>query len=72
MMRPLKIAVPASILAAGLLVPVVPVHGKPEYAKSEKKSCITCHVKTGAKELNDVGKYYKEHNHSLDGYKQAK
>ena len=23
----------------------------------------------GIKELNDAGKYYKEHNHSLEGYK---
>jgi cytochrome c553 len=42
---------------------------KPEYAKKEKKSCTFCHVKMGSKELNDAGKYYKEHNHSLEGYK---
>jgi hypothetical protein len=23
----------------------------------------------GSKELTDAGKYYKEHNHSLEGYK---
>jgi hypothetical protein len=22
----------------------------------------------GSKELNEAGKYYKEHNHSLEGY----
>lgn len=42
---------------------------KPEYAKKEKKNCTFCHVKMGSKELNDTGKYYKEHNHSLEGYK---
>ena len=47
---------------------------KPEYAKKEGKPCTFCHVKMGspevmAKELNDAGKYYKEHDHSLEGYK---
>jgi len=42
---------------------------KPEYAKKESKSCTFCHVKMGSKELNDAGKYYKEHDHSLKGYK---
>lgn len=42
---------------------------KPEYAKKEGKPCTFCHVKAGSKELNDAGKYYKEHNHSLEGYK---
>ena len=30
--------------------------GKVEYTKKEGKPCITCHVKNGTKELNDVGK----------------
>jgi len=42
---------------------------KPEYAKKEGKSCTFCHVKMGSKDLNDAGKYYKDHNHSLEGYK---
>ena len=42
---------------------------KPEYSKKEGKNCAFCHVKMGSKELNDAGKYYKEHNHSLEGYK---
>jgi hypothetical protein len=44
-------------------------NAKPEYAKKEKKGCTFCHVKMGSKELNDAGKYYKEHKHSLEGYK---
>ncbi len=42
---------------------------KPEYAKKEHKGCTFCHVKMGSKELTDAGKYYKEHEHSLEGYK---
>lgn len=47
---------------------------KPEYSKKEGKPCTFCHVKIGSKEMTDAGKYYKEHNHSLAGYKapQAK
>jgi hypothetical protein len=38
--------------------------GKAEYTKKEHKACITCHVKNGSKELNDVGKCYAK-SHSL-------
>lgn len=38
---------------------------KPEYAKKEGKNCVTCHVKVGSKDLNDVGKCYKDNDHSL-------
>ena len=36
------------------------LQGKPEDTKKEKTPCITCHVKNGAKELNDVGKCYQK------------
>lgn len=42
---------------------------KVEYTKKEKKACVYCHVTAKSKELNDAGKYYKEHNNSLEGYK---
>ena len=45
------------------------VNAKPEYAKKEKKACTCCHPAGKMKELTDAGKYYKEHNHSLDDYK---
>ena len=43
--------------------------GKAEYAKKEGKACTFCHPPGKFKELTDAGKYYKDHNHSLDGYK---
>jgi hypothetical protein len=43
--------------------------GKPEYGKKEGKACTFCHPPGKFKELNDAGKYYKDHNHSLEGYK---
>ena len=67
-MRIVKLAVPAAIVAAGMLLCSTASYAKPEYAKKEKKACTFCHVKMGSKELNGGGKYYKEHNHSLEGY----
>jgi hypothetical protein len=43
--------------------------GKAEYAKKESKACTFCHPPGKFKELTDAGKYYKDHDHSLEGYK---
>lgn len=70
-MRTLKVVIPAGIFLTGLLVSTSSLSfAKPEYSKKEKKPCTTCHVKAGSKDLNDAGKYYKDHNHSLEGYKK--
>jgi len=75
-MRTLKLALPAAILTAGFLVCNISSYGKPAYAAKEKKQCTFCHEKSVptdkeamAKNLNDAGKYYAAHDHSLDGYK---
>jgi len=70
-MRLLKVLLALSIFCGCLLTLAT---DKPEYAKKEGKPCTFCHTKMGsaevmAKELTDAGKYYKEHNHSLEGYK---
>ena len=65
-MRQLKALIAIAIFS-GAMIPLATA--KPEYAKKEGKACTFCHVKAGSKELNDAGKYYKEHNHSLEGYK---
>jgi hypothetical protein len=74
-MRALKLVVPSVLLTAGFLICTTASYGNPEYAKKEKKGCTFCHSKLEpankegmAKNLNDAGKYYKEHSHSLDGY----
>ncbi|MBZ5514518.1 MAG: hypothetical protein LAN62_06695 [Acidobacteriia bacterium] len=64
-MKLLKIILAAGIIG-GAMLPLATA--KPEYAKKEGKPCTFCHVKPGSKELTDAGKYYKEHNHSLEGY----
>jgi hypothetical protein len=68
-MQILKVVVPSAILMAGFLLCTSSGFGKQEYAKKEGKSCVTCHVKMGAKDLNDTGKCYQAKNHSLDGCK---
>jgi len=68
-MKTLKLALPALIALAGLFAATVS-YGKPEYRKKEKKGCTFCHIAAGKKDLNDTGKYYKDHDHSLDGYKK--
>jgi hypothetical protein len=54
-------------LVAGLGLATMSLYGTVDYAKKEKKSCVTCHVKMGDKELNDVGKCYKKNKHVLKG-----
>jgi len=67
-MRTLKLVLPAAVLGTGFLLCTFSSYGKPEYAKKENKGCTFCHVKAGQKDLNDAGKYYQAHDHSLDGY----
>jgi hypothetical protein len=59
---------PGMILLLGVIVCSTFSFAKPEYTKKEKKACTFCHESAKSKELNEAGKYYKEHNHSLEGY----
>jgi len=45
--------------------------GTPEMAKKESKQCAYCHTAIGKPDLNDAGKYYKDHG-SFDGYREKK
>jgi spore maturation protein CgeB len=65
-MKKLKAIIVIAVFA-GAMIPLATA--KPQYAKKEGKACTFCHVKPGSKELTDAGKYYKEHDHSLKGYK---
>jgi len=61
--RPLLLLTLAAFIAASMGM------SKAEYGKKEGKPCTFCHPPGKFKELTDAGKYYKEHNHSLEGYK---
>lgn len=68
MLRIGKLLAPAAILAAALFVSTTASYGKPEYSRRTKKDCAFCHP-ANSWQLNDAGKYYREHKYSLDGYK---
>jgi hypothetical protein len=55
----------------GLLVLASTALTKSEFTKKEGKPCTFCHPAGKFKELTEAGKYYKEHNHSLEGYKAS-
>jgi hypothetical protein len=65
--------IPAAVLITGLLwASATPSYAKPEYAKTEGQACTYCHVAAGKPDLNEGGKYYAAHDHSLKGYTPAK
>jgi hypothetical protein len=73
-MRTMKVVLPAALAIAGFLVFNPAGYSKQEYARKENQKCGYCHTKVEAKEamaknLTNAGKYYKSHNHTLDGYK---
>jgi hypothetical protein len=70
-MKSLRRILTAVALVSGLLMTAGLSFGTPAIAKKEGgKPCTTCHVKAGQKELNDTGKYYKEHK-TLKGAPEA-
>jgi hypothetical protein len=56
-------------VAIAVVVVTQPVDAKPEYTRKTTKACAYCHQPPGYN-LNDAGKYYADHNHSLKGYIQ--
>jgi len=67
----MKIVRSLLLLSLAAFIAVSVGMGKAEYSKKESKACTFCHPPGKFKELTDAGKYYKEHNHSLEGYKAA-
>ena len=59
-MKALRLILPVATLLAAFLATTGISFANKEIQKKEKKPCTTCHVKTGQKDLNDVGKYYKD------------
>ncbi len=53
--------------AMTLAVSVRDAAAKPEYTRKTSKGCPYCHQPPGYN-LNDAGRYYGDHNHSLKGY----
>lgn len=68
----LKFTIPVAFLFVVFLGGSSVTFAKKAFADKEGKKCVYCHVKAGSKELNDAGKYYKEHKLSLEGYVEKK
>ena len=65
-----------TVAAAGAVLLVFfvsaqPAAAKPEYTRKTSKDCASCHKPPGYN-LNEAGKYYVDHNHSLKGYTPPK
>ncbi len=41
---------------------------RPDYAVKESRNCPFCHTRDGPPQLNEIGIYYVNHNHSVEGY----
>lgn len=60
MKKVVRLVFPAAAFAAVLMLAGGAAYATKEMSKKEKKPCTTCHVKAGSKDLNNVGKFYKE------------
>jgi hypothetical protein len=65
-MKLLKILLAAAIVS-GMFLTLA--SARPQYAKKEGKKCVDCHEGGNPKKFTPMGQYYKDHNHSLEGYK---
>ena len=59
------------VLMALLMFDARPAVAKPDYTRRTGKDCPYCHTPHGY-DLNDAGKYYRDHNHSLKGFEPDK
>jgi hypothetical protein len=57
-MKAFRLILPIATLAGVFVACSSISFATPQLSKKEKKPCTTCHTK--GKELNEVGKYYKE------------
>ena len=57
----MKFAATSFVLVAGLIAATSLSFAKPEFSKKEGGAkCVVCHTAMGKKDLNDVGKCYKD------------
>jgi len=65
-MKTVRLIIGVGLMMAAFVATSVVSFATPEFTKKEKKPCTTCHVTAKSKDLNSVGKYYKEKK-SLEG-----
>ncbi|MBV9770785.1 MAG: hypothetical protein JOZ32_14515 [Bryobacterales bacterium] len=62
-----ELLVLAGMFSAAFFLSPVTGAAKPEYARRTQKECSFCHP-ADSWNLNNAGKYYRDHNYSLQGY----
>jgi hypothetical protein len=67
MQRVVEILVAAGLASGAFFFSASLGQAKPEYARKTKKECSFCHP-PDSWNLNDAGKYYRDHKYSLEGY----
>jgi hypothetical protein len=65
------LGVASAVILLELIANTTPGLAKPEYTRRTRKDCPYCHVPPGYS-LNDAGRYYRDHKHSLDGFAPVK
>jgi len=63
----MKFEIPTFVLFLGIVSNSTLSYAKPEYAKKKERLHLRS-CERPFEDLNDAGKYYKEHDHSLAGY----
>src|SRR5947209_3332332 len=73
MEEPMRLSVRPALAAAVLIIVSAAAHARPEYARKENKACGYCHVSpAGGGARNPRGMYYALHNHTFEGYNEAR
>ena len=66
--RYLALIAPAGLVMAAVLFNANTSLAKPEYSRRTKKECAFCHP-PNSWDVNEAGKYFRDHQHSLEGFK---
>jgi hypothetical protein len=67
MRRFIELLAIAAVFSAAFFFSAAPGVARPEYSRRTQKECNFCHPRDSWN-LNDAGKYYRDHKYSLQGY----
>jgi hypothetical protein len=71
MRRLVEIAILAGIFSGAFFFSASMGVARPDYSRRTQKECNFCHPRDSWN-LNDAGKYYRDHHYSLQGYTPPK
>jgi hypothetical protein len=67
MRRVIEMVSVTAVFSGAFFFSTLPGVAKPEYARRTQKECNFCHP-PDSWNLNDAGKYFRDHHYSLQGY----